>query len=100
MNTKRGLLAVAVAAALSMGAPPLLTSPARAADVSVNFDAGNVAFGFTDGYWDRDHHWHRWPNASARNDWRAHNKAHYYSHAHTHYKSAGWRDQDHYWEHH
>lgn len=99
MNMKRGLQAALVAAALSAGALPLTTA-ARAADVSVSFDAGNVAFGFTDGYWDRDHAWHPWPNAAARNDWRAHNKAHYYSHAHTHYKSAGWRDSDHYWEHH
>jgi hypothetical protein len=99
MNLKRGLQAALIAATLSAGALAPMVA-ARAADVSVQFDAGNVAFGFTDGYWDRAHAWHPWPSPAVRTDWRAHNKGHYYAHGHTHYKSAGWRDSDHYWEHH
>ncbi|HEY3917875.1 MAG TPA: hypothetical protein VGL83_08770 [Stellaceae bacterium] len=99
MNMKRGLQAVLIAAALSAGALAPLPI-AQAADVSVQFNAGNVAFGYSDGYWDRAHAWHPWPNTAARTSWRKANTGHYYSRAHTRYKGAGWRDSDHYWEHH
>jgi hypothetical protein len=26
----------------------------------VGFNIGNVSLGFSDGYWDNGHHWHRW----------------------------------------
>ena len=45
------------------------------------------------------HKWHKWPNTSARNEWRTHNTAHYYSHAHSHDKAAGWHENDHWWGH-
>lgn len=99
MKMKRGLQAALIATAISAGALAPL-GIAQAADVSVQFDAGNVAFGYSDGYWDRDHRWHRWPNAAARNSWQGENKGHYYAHSHTRYKAAGWHDSDHYWEHH
>jgi hypothetical protein len=98
MNIMRNTQAALVAALLAAGALTPLTTTAHAA-VSVQFDAGNVAFGYSDGYWDRSHQWHRWPSTATHTDWRAHNKAHYYSHAHTRDHASGWRDSDHWWEH-
>lgn len=99
MNMKRGLQAILIATALSASA--LAPMPAaQAADVSVQFNAGNVAFGFTDGYWDRAKVWHPWPNRQARLDWRAHNRAHYYARRHDHAAGWGWNDSNRYWEHH
>ena len=95
MSITRNVPAALIAALLAVGS---LTgaAPARAA-VAVQFDSGNVAFGYSDGYWDRAHHWHRWPNRAARSDWREHNHEHYYSHAHTRERGAGWRNE-HWWE--
>lgn len=99
MHMKRGLLVIAIAATLSAGGLSA-ASPARAADVSVQFNSGNVAFGFTDGYWDRDKAWHPWPNTAARTDWRTHNKAHYSARRHDRSPGWGWNDDNRYWEHH
>jgi hypothetical protein len=99
MNIMRNTKAALVAALLAAGAlAPVAITPAHAA-VSVQFDSGSVAFGYSDGYWDRSHQWHRWPSTAARTDWRKNNKAHYYTHAHTRDKAAGWRDSDHWWGH-
>ncbi|HEX4195408.1 MAG TPA: hypothetical protein VHY80_20035 [Stellaceae bacterium] len=98
MNIMRNTKAALVAALLAAGAlAPVAATPAHAA--SVQFNSGNVAFGYSDGYWDRSHQWHRWPNTAARTDWRKTNKEHYYTHAHTHDKGGGWHDSDHWWEH-
>jgi hypothetical protein len=97
VNIIRHTQAALVAALLAAGSLTPL-APAHAA-VAIQFDSGNVAFGYSDGYWDRAHHWHRWPNTAARNDWHAHNHAHYYTHNHTHDRGAGWRS-DHWWDHH
>lgn len=93
---KRTIQAVFVAVAL---AAPAFAPMAARADVSVTFDSGSVAYGYNDGYWDRDHHWHTWPNPAAASDWRAHNAAHYYDRRHDADKDAGWRG-DHWWDHH
>ena len=95
MSILRNTQAAVIAALLAAGT---LTPLASARAVSVLFDTGNVAFGYSDGYWDRGHQWHRWPSAAARHDWRAHNRGHYYSRAHTHDHGGGWRDSDHWWE--
>lgn len=96
MSILRSAQAALIAALLAAGT---LTWPAPAhAAVSVQFDSGSVAFGYSDGYWDRSHQWHRWPTATTRNTWRDHNRGHYYSHAHTRGHGGGWRDNDHWWE--
>jgi hypothetical protein len=41
------------------GATLAVCAPAHTA-VGVTFDFGNVALGYSDGYYDCDHHWHRW----------------------------------------
>jgi hypothetical protein len=97
MNIKGNTKAALVAALLAAGS--LTPMVAAHAAVSVQFDAGNVAFGYSDGYWDRSHQWHRWPSTAARTSWSKQNKAHYYSHAHTRDKGAGWRANDQWWGH-
>ena len=87
MSILRNTQAALAAALLAAGA--LTPSGTAHAAVSVQFDAGSVAFGYSDGYWDRDHHWHRWPSTAVRNDWRTHNHPHYYAHNHTHDHGGG-----------
>jgi hypothetical protein len=48
-------LKIALAAALLAGS----VGTADAA-VGIGFNLGNVSVGFSDGYWDNNHHWHRW----------------------------------------
>jgi len=62
--------------------------------------AGGVAFGYRDGYWDRDHHWHAWANAEEANQFRTANGGHYYDRPHDAETNGGWHDDDRYWEHH
>ena len=77
------------------------TNQAHAADnVTVGIGNGGIAFGYSDGYWDRGHQWHNWENKEATDRFRAENKAHYYDRKHDGDAAAGWRDSDRYWEHH
>lgn len=92
---KRTIQAALVAVAL---AAPAFAPLAARADVTVTFDQGSVAYGYNDGYWDRTHAWHPWPNDRARDDWRSHYAAHYYDRAHTAYPGEGWRT-DTWWGH-
>ena len=48
-------LKIALAAALLAGS----VGTADAA-VGIGFNLGNVSVGFSDGYWDSNHHWHKW----------------------------------------
>ena len=43
------------------------------AAVTVGFDLGNVAIGYSDGYYDSAHHWHKWRH---RADMDAYRQAH------------------------
>jgi hypothetical protein len=88
-----------VALALSLGvlaAGP----PATAQSVSVGINLGGIAFGFTDGYWDRDHHWHRWENARQAAAFRAQFHDHYYGWRHDRDEGQGWHSEDRWWEQH
>ncbi len=60
---------------------------------------GGIAFGYSDGYWDRDHHWHAWRNAQEAATWRDANRDHYYEWRHDRDASMGWHEE-HWWEHH
>jgi hypothetical protein len=73
-----------IAAALILG---MSVGVANAA-ISVGFDLGNVAIGYSDGYYDNAHHWHAWRrhddmmayrNAHADNyhEWRHNDKHHH-----------------------
>jgi hypothetical protein len=87
-------LSLAVASGVHM-------SPALAADnVTIGIGNGGVAFGYSDGYWDRGHQWHNWENRAAADRFRAENRDHYYDRKHDSDRDAGWRDSDRYWDHH
>jgi hypothetical protein len=47
--------------AIALAGAPIIAAPIPAmAAVDFSISLGNVAFAYTDGYWDRDHHWHPW----------------------------------------
>jgi hypothetical protein len=60
---------------------------------------GDVAFGYNDGYWDRDHHWHGWESAQQAARFRDTNVSHFYNRNHDADRDQGWNDNDRYWEH-
>jgi hypothetical protein len=76
MNFKTAAILAALGSALAV-------SSAHAA-VTVGFDIGNVAIGYTDGYYDNDHHWHRWAHRNDLSHFRA-------AHADMYH---GWRHDD------
>lgn len=91
--------ALLVAAAMSFG-PLLAAAPTARADneqVHVGVRPG-IAFGYRDGYWDRDHHWHHWSNSGERQDFEAHQRTHYTDRAHGREPDQGWRSNDQYWQ--
>ena len=59
---------------------------------------GEVAFGYNDGYWDREHHWHGWGDAQQAARFRDSNGTHFYNRNHDQDRNAGWNDNDRYWE--
>ena len=93
---KRTLLAVAIAAGL---AAPAFAPLAARADVAVTFDTGRVAYGYNDGYWDRSHAWHTWPNDAAHREYRERNREHYFDQKHDRDHDMGWRS-DRWWDRH
>ena len=77
---------IKTAAILTAMIGALSVSSVQAA-VSVGFDIGNVAIGYSDGYYDGAHHWHHWrhhadlelrlANADMSHEWR-HNDPHHH----------------------
>jgi len=74
-------------------APLATTSPAAAADTSISVNGGGIAFGYSDGYWDRGHQWHQWRDQKEAQSWREQNADHYYDRRHDREKDEGWRDE-------
>ncbi len=64
MNTMKKLTMATLIAVATMGtATVATTAPAAAREAFVfSFDTGNVAFAYSDGYYDHDRRWHRWHN--------------------------------------
>ena len=86
--TKSLILALTLATAAPLAA--------QAAHVAVDF--GNIAFGYNDGYWDRDHHWHRWRHNSDWQRFQRENHEHAFKHRHDHDdNNKGWHEP--YWQH-
>lgn len=86
-----------IALALS-GSALTAVQPAKADHVVVAFDPGVVAFGYHDGYWDRQHAWHRWHDRREASAFREANREHYYEYRHTRDHGGGWREHERYWE--
>lgn len=72
---KSGTIATALAIAT-------LASANLASAAGVTFDIGNVALGYSDGYYDNDHHWHRWAHAADARRYRAAHKDQYHTWRH------------------
>ncbi len=53
---------------------------------------GDVAFGYSDGYWDNNHRWHHWRNRRDQQNYRSHG-GNYHNWNHN-------RDGDHGWSRH
>jgi hypothetical protein len=64
------------------------------AGTSVFVDLGGIAFGYEDGYWDRDHRWHEWERREDWDRYRREYREHAYAWRHDH-DGDGWRDE--YW---
>lgn len=71
--------------------------PSYASDAfSFSFNTGNVAFAYSDGYWDRSHTFHKWRNSREAREYRARYSRNYQNAKHNRVKNMGWRgDQDH-----
>jgi hypothetical protein len=78
-------LKMLLAASVLSSAGMVAAAPATAA-VGFSFRVGDVALGYSDGYYDRSRHWHNWRNNRER-DW-------YRSNYHTSYRSMR-HDSDH-----
>ncbi len=69
-----------VAAALTIAT--LASANFANAAVGVRFDIGNVAIGYSDGYYDNDHNWHRWAHPADARHYRAAHKDQYHTWRH------------------
>jgi hypothetical protein len=88
--------------ALALTVTPIAVSLPAAAAVDFSVSLGNAAFGYTDGYWDRDHMWHSWQNKAQAQYYRAHNAQHYVAARHDKNpkdQDKGWRNEN-YWDKH
>ena len=63
------------------------------AAVSISFDFGNIVAGYSDGYWDNNHRWHRWSNARQHQEYRNRNANSYHGMRHTRAPNNGWQDR-------
>jgi hypothetical protein len=93
---KGALIALALA-----GSSVMASAPAGAA-VDFSIALGNAAFGYSDGYWDRDHHWHAWRNREESRYFRDHYGEHYVAVRHDKDRKdhdKGWRNER-WWENH
>jgi hypothetical protein len=75
-----------MAAALSVAA--LSATPAEARPVNFEVTLGDVQFGYTDGYYDHNRHWHRWHNSAERRWYQEHHHDAFFQMTHS-------RDRDH-----
>ena len=98
---KNKIKAAITALALAGGAFAI-APPASADHVTVGISVPTIAFGYSDGYWDRERHWHRWRNHEEAEHFRAENREHYYEWKHNrdHDRDLGWRDSDRWWDRH
>jgi hypothetical protein len=71
----------------------LASAPAMAFAQSVTFDVGNVAIGYSDGYWDRAHTWHAWDKPEYRDNYRAAKGNEYHEWKHDRDKDMGWHER-------
>lgn len=64
-----------------IGATVAMSGTANAAP-RVTFDFGNVSLGYSDGYYDNDHHWHRWAHRHDAEQYRSMHAENYHEWRH------------------
>ena len=98
----RSSLKVALTGIMLLTGSVAIGRPAIAENVTVGVTSGGIAFGYDDGYWDRERQWHAWRNREEAAHWREENREHYYARRHDrdHERDHddGWRDRDRWWE--
>jgi hypothetical protein len=57
--------------------------------ISINF--GDVAFGYSDGYWDNGRRWHAWRNDADARAYRAHHGSNFHTWRHDRDSDNGWQ---------
>jgi hypothetical protein len=81
--------AVAVAAAFALGCSGFAL-PQGAHAGSITFTTGDVAIGYSDGYWDRGHAWH---SHHDRDAYRHSRNAEYHEWKHDRDRDMGWHER-------
>jgi len=66
---------------------------AYAADVAVTFNPGDVAYGYSDGYWTNKREWRTWDKPEYVEVYRKHPEARYYEYRHDRDPDMGWRGE-------
>jgi hypothetical protein len=91
---------IALIALAMSGGSIIASQPALADHVVVTFDPGVVAYGYSDGYWDRYHAWHRWRRHEDMIAYREAYHDHYYEWRHDRDRDHGWHEQERWWDRH
>jgi hypothetical protein len=92
-NLMGTFVALALTGATVTGAAVVGAPIAHAADVGVSLNVGDVAIGYSDGYWDHGHQWHKWQSADHRQAYQRTNGAEYHAGRHTKAPNHGWHEQ-------
>jgi hypothetical protein len=82
----------AAAISLSLAGATFATSNVAMAQ-GARFDAGNVAIGYSDGYWDHGHRWHAWRADKDREAYREAKNGEYHEWKHDRDKDMGWHER-------
>jgi len=77
-----------MASAIALGLA--FTAGSAFAQGVVVFNPGDVAYGYTDGYWTRDHVWHTWEKPEYVEVYRKYPGARYHEWVHTRDPDMGW----------
>ncbi len=90
------ILMGAAAIAVTMGVSLSVRQPAAAQDAfSFSFNTGDVAFAYSDGYYDNNRRWHKWRNAREHREYRSRYRDVYRDHRRGRERNMGWlRDND------
>lgn len=78
-----------LASAIALSAGFAIAGSALAQGVVI-FNPGDVAYGYTDGYWTRDHVWHTWAKPEYVETYRKYPGAQYHEWVHTRDANQGW----------
>ncbi|MEI9888207.1 MAG: hypothetical protein WDN08_17260 [Rhizomicrobium sp.] len=67
------------AALCALGLTAATTPAAHAAGVNFSITLGDVVFGYSDGYYDKNRRWHRWRNSQERRWYQSNHRNSFYN---------------------